>query len=230
MTSQRIYQIHKLLAVSVGGFFLAWLISGIVMVLPRLSGGPKAQITDSIDIKKVSPSATAVLAGLETVAGDMSQVKAVTLKRLADSHVYEIVTARRDPILIDAESGGLFRITAQTAAALARRHMSSVPHDLKVDLLSHHELSYPWGPLPVYRVIAEDNPSIVYYVSARDGAVQRSNRESRIRNAIASLHTLEPIKLLIGREAIRKGLLILTSLIGIAAVSTGFYLAFKRFA
>ena len=56
------------------------------------------------------------------------------------------------------------------------------------------------------------------------GTVQRSDRESRIRNAITSLHTLDPVKLLIERDAVR-GLLLLMSLIGMAAAGTGFYLA-----
>ena len=90
------------------------------------------------------------------------------------------------------------------------------------------ELTYPWGPLPVYRVVVAEDPSTLYYFSVRDGTVSRSDRESRIRNAVASLHTLDPIKLLIEREAFRKGLLIVASLIGIAAVCTGYALALKR--
>ena len=59
MSGQGIYKVHKWLAVSVGAFFLAWLVSGIVMILPRLSAEPEGpSISDSIDIKKVSVSAT----------------------------------------------------------------------------------------------------------------------------------------------------------------------------
>jgi hypothetical protein len=76
-------------------------------------------------------------------------------------------------------------------------------------------------------VVAED-PSTFYYVSAKDGTVSRSDRESRIRNAIASLHTLDPVKLVIERESFRKGMLILTSIFGMAAVCTGLALAVKR--
>lgn len=229
MSGQGIYKVHKWLAVSVGAFFLAWLVSGIVMILPRLSAEPEGPpISDSIDIKKVSVSATEILANLETIVGDLPQVKAVTLKKIADTDVYEIITASRRTYLIHAQSGELFNITPQRAEAIVKRHMGSGPRELKVELLSNHELTYPWGPLPVYRAVVAEDPSTLYYVSARDGTVSRSDRESRIRNAIASLHTLDPVKLLIEREAVRKGLLIVASLIGIAAVCTGYALALKR--
>jgi hypothetical protein len=199
------------------------------MILPRLSAEPEGPpISDTIDIKKVSVSAKEVLANLETVVGDLSQVKAVTLKKIAESEVYEIITAGRGPLLIDSESGKLFSITAQRAEAIAMRHMASSPRELKVELLSRHEFTYPWGPLPVYRVVVAEDPSTTYYVSARDGTVSRSDRESRIRNAIASLHTLDPVKLLIEREVFRKGMLILAGMVGIAAVCTGLALAVKR--
>ena len=229
MSSQGMYKIHKWLAVSVGAFFLAWMISGIVMILPRLSPESKGSpISDVIDIKKVSVSAQEAAAKLTTKLGEVPQVREVTLKRIADTDVYEIHTSSHGPHLIDAQSGETFSITAQRAEAIAKRHIASGPRELKVDLLSRHEFRYPWGPLPAYRVVLEQDPSIVYYVSARDGTVQRSDRESRIRNAIAGLHTLDPVKLLIEREAVRKGLLLLLSLIGMAAVGTGFYLALPR--
>jgi Peptidase propeptide and YPEB domain len=227
MSGQGIYKVHKWLAVSVSGFFLAWLISGIVMTLPRLAP-ERPPISDAVDIKKVSVSAKEVLSNLGTVVGDLSQVKAVTLKRIADSDVYEIITTSRGPLLIDAESGKLFSITAQKAEAIAKRHMASGPRELKVELLSRHEFTYPWGPLPVYRVVVPEDRSTFYYVSARDGTVSRSDRETRIRNAIASLHTLDPVKLLIERKAFRKGMLILAGMVGIAAVCTGLALAVKR--
>lgn len=229
MSEQGIYTVHKWLAVSVSGFFLAWLISGIVMILPRLSVGPeKPPISDAVDIKKVSVSVKEVLSNLETVVGDLSQVRSVTLKRIVDSDVYEIITTSRGPLLVDAESGNLFSITAQRAEAIAKRHMASGPRELRVEPLSHHEFTYPWGPLPVYRVVVPEDPSTFYYVSARDGTVNRSDRETRIRNAIASLHTLDPVKLLIEREAFRKGILILAAIVDLAAVCTGLTLAVKR--
>jgi uncharacterized iron-regulated membrane protein len=229
MNSQRIYKIHKSLAVSVGAFFLAWLISGIIMILPRLSGERERRpVTGAIDIEKVSVSAQEAVAKVATMLGELPQVREIKLKRVADTDVYEILTARHGSHLIDARSGEPFSITTQGAEAIAKRHMKSVPGELRVALLSRHEFTYPSGPLPVYRVVDAEEPSTIYYVSATDGTVTRSDRESRIRNAIASLHTLEPVNFLIGRQAVRKGLLILISLVGIVAVGTGFYLAWPR--
>ena len=223
------HKVHTWFAVSVSGFFLAWLISGIVMILPRLSAEPDRPSTlETIDIKKISQSVQEVLANLATHVGDVSQITAVTIKRIADSDVYEIVTSQRGAVLVDAQSGKPFSITAKMAEVIAKRHIGSVPQDLKIESISRHEWRYPWGPLPVYRVAIAADPSTFYYVSATDGTVNRSDRESRIRNALASLHTLDPIKLLVASEAFRKGTLILTGLVGIAAVCTGLLLALKR--
>src|SRR5688500_3016478 len=104
MTSQRMYTIHKRLAVSVGAFFLVWMISGIVMILPRLSPESKRpSISDVIDIKKVSVSAQEAVAKLTTRLGQVPQVREVTLKRIADTDVYEIQTASHGPHMIDAQ-------------------------------------------------------------------------------------------------------------------------------
>jgi uncharacterized iron-regulated membrane protein len=226
MNSQTIYKIHKWLAVSVGGFFLVWLISGIVMILPRLSADPEGPpISDVIDMKKVSLSAQEAVTKLTTQLGEVPQVREVSLKRIADNDVYEVLTASHGPHLIDARFGEPFRITAQGAEAIAKRRVAPGAGVLQIELLSRREFTYREGPLPVYRIVFEQDPSVLYYVSVRDGTVSRSDRESRIRSAIASMHTLEPVKLLMEREAFRKGLLLLSSLIGIAAVGTGFYLA-----
>ena len=229
MSSQRMYKIHKWLAVSVGAFFLAWMISGIVMILPRPlleSKGPA--MSNVIDIRKVSVSAQEAVAKLTTKLGEMPQVKEMTLKRIADTDVYEIHTASHGSHLIDAQSGEPFSITAQRAEGIAKGQMVPGARILQIELLSQHTFDYSWGPLPAYRIVFEQDPSIVYFVSAHDGTVQRSDRESRIRSAIESLHTLDPVKLFSEREAVRKGLLFLLSLIGIAAVGIGFYLALPR--
>jgi uncharacterized iron-regulated membrane protein len=225
----QMYKIHKWLAVSVGGLFLAWLISGIVMILPRLSPESKGPpISDVIDMKKVSVSVQEAVAKLTTQLGEVPQVREVSLKRIADKDVYEVLTASHGQHLIDARSAEPFSITAQGAEAIAKRQVAPGAGVFQIELLSRREFTYREGPLPAYRIVFEQDPSVLYYVSARDGTVSRSDRESRIRNAIASLHTLDPMRLLIEREAVRKGLLLLSSLIGIAAVGTGFYLAFPR--
>ena len=229
MGTQVLRKIHTWLAVTVSGFLLAWLSSGIVMIAPRLSAEPeRSPYPDTIDVRKVSQWATQMLSKLDTHVGDLSQIRAVTIKTIANSTIYEVVTARHGAILIDAESGELFRVTAKMAEVLVKRHMGTEPRELKMELLTRHEFSYPWGPLPVFRGSVAEEPATFYYVSATDGTVNRSDRESRLRNAIASLHTLDPIKLVVESDAFRKGLLIISGLIGLATVCTGLVLATRR--
>lgn len=222
-------KMHTWLALSVSAFMLAWLSSGIVMIAPRFTAAPEpVAYPDTIDVQKISPTAAKVLTKLNALVGDSSQIRSVTIKKFADAMVYEIVTARQGVILIDGETGEPFKITAPIAELLAKRYIGKVAGELKIELLTRHELSYPWGPLPVYRGSLAAEPATFYYVSAADGTVTRSDRESRIRNAIASLHTLDPIKLVVQADGFRKGLLILTGFIGIGAVCTGLVLAAKR--
>ena len=46
--------------------------------------------------------------------------------------------------------------------------------------------------------------------------------------AFTSLHTFEPLKLITKRDAVRKGLLVLLSMIGVGVAGTGYYLALPR--
>jgi hypothetical protein len=133
--------------------------------------------------------------------------------------------------LLDAATGEIVEITPEVAEALARERLSlagegsSPPKLMEIERLNSHDLMYPFGNLPVYRVQFEGDGSNLYYVSANAGTVSQSNQLTRIRGAITSLHTFEPVRLITDSSAVRKGLLILFSSIGVAAALTGYYLA-----
>jgi len=76
--------------------------------------------------------------------------------------------------------------------------------------------------------VFDDDRATVSYISTSDGTVRRSDRWSRIRGAITSLHTFEPVKLITKRDAVRKGLLALLSMVGVGVAGTGYYLALPR--
>ena len=74
----------------------------------------------------------------------------------------------------------------------------------------------------------DHDQSSVYYVALRDGEVQRAVRWRWIQDAIASLHTFQPLKLISKQDIVRNGPLVLLSIVGIGASVTGYYLAVPR--
>ena len=229
MSKRFIYKAHKWIGVTVGGFLLIWLISGVVMILPAPSSGPPRQPSPAaLDLQAVSVSPAEAVATVAKLAGGAPEVTSLELRRVATAVVYEISVAGGGAYLIDARSNQPFTITSEVAGQLVRDRFPSPSQVQQSDLLSTHDMTYPLGPLPVYRVVLAGDPSTLYYVSPRDGTVSRSDRWSRAQNALASLHTFEPLKLLVRSSSVRRGLLIIASVIGIMAALTGYYLALPR--
>ena len=221
------YKLHKWIAVTAGSFLLLWLISGIVMVVPQnfFHVPFRPQQTAPIDLQQVTLSPAEALSHLSKTLDDSPGVRSVRLRKIAHSVVYEINLARGESYLIEARSGQLLTITPASVEQIARYYVPSQASVLEIEPITQHSYSYPWGPVPAFRIMFDNDNSTAYYVSARDGSILRSNRWSRILGAIESLHRFEPLKLVTRREGIRKGLLILLSLVGVAAAATGYYLA-----
>ena len=222
------YQVHKWLAITVGGFFLVWLVSGILMIMPPLFSAPALNNTsEPLDRREniISP-----IEAVETLENSQSpeqlKVDAVTLKRIVGTPVYEVAISGGDTQMINARSGEQFTIDGHVAEQIIRSHFPS--SSMKTELVTRHNIAYPWGPIPAFRIELNGDPATQYYVSTRDGEIRRSDRWTRIQGAISSLHTFEPIKLIVRGERVRKALLILSGAVGIAAALSGYYLAIPR--
>lgn len=224
MTRKTWYALHKWLAVGVGIFILTWTISGIVMVLPAhwfgSSEPEEALVIPKYRNASISP-AQAVVA-LESELDQPVDLSQITLKQVLDRVVYEIAYPDGGAHLIDATSGELFRITPEVAEQIARREHGGEGKVFGLERLNEHNLIYPFGPLPVYQVVFENDRSAYYYVRVRNGAVERSTGLTRLRNLITSLHTFEPIKLISTRDTLRKGLLVMTALVAVGVSITGY--------
>ncbi len=221
-----IYKVHKWIAATVGVFFLMWLISGIVMILPNRFYAPVLQRTPPpLNFREITVSPAEAVANLAKALGSYPEVSSVGLKRIRDTVVYHITMKPSGSHLIDARSGQVFTITPKIAEQIARDDFPSHGRVLQIDLVTRHTFAYPWGSLPAYRVVFNDDRATVSHVSMSDGTVRRSDRLSRIKAAIKGMHTFEPVKLITERDAVRKGLLLLLAVVGIGAAGTGYYLA-----
>jgi uncharacterized iron-regulated membrane protein len=223
-----IYKLHKWIAVTVGAFILLWLISGIVMVLPKRFPPPSRQAPAPLDLREITISPAEAVVTLSKVLGSSPEVGQMTLRRLGNSVVYEISAKPGGSHFVDARSGEIFTITPDVAEQIAQGDLHSQARALQIEIINQHALTYPWGPLPAYRVVFDDDRATISYVSTRDGRVWHTDRRSRIRVAMSSLHDFSAFRLIIGRNAVRTGLLLLLSLVGIAVVVTGYYLALPR--
>jgi len=222
----KIQSVHKWIGVISGCFLLVWLVSGIVMVLPGFvpesSGQPKERLL-LLDGSEISPSEA--IAVLTKSLGRSANVISVALMPIREVVAYRITMRDGNSALVDARAKRLFQVTPDLAESIVRDNFPTRALVHRTELIQHHDLNYPWGSLPAYRVVFGDNLSTRYHLSIKDGAVQASNWWTRIQTATGRLHTFQPLKLVLEKDELREAFLILFSLLGIGVAATGYYLA-----
>lgn len=228
MRGRTAHKLHKWIAVVAGAFFLMWLLSGIVMVLPRpWSVRIQRRAPEPIEVHERILSPSEVVTRIARDQGTEPTIESLTLRRAADTVVYEVKT-RENTFLVDAHTAERFTITAEVAKRIVQYHYPAQSSVFETSYLDRHTAAYPWGPLPVYRVMYGEEPTTHYYVSAGDGVVTRSDRWNRFQGVFGALHSFEPLRLITSRDAIRRWLLVLAGLGGIGVALSGYYLAVPR--
>lgn len=223
--------IHKWIAIVVGVFFLVWTVTGIVMMLPARWFAPSVlETTRAPNYRAASLSPAEAASALEASLGESVDVAWAGLKQVKETIVYELYLVDQGVYLVSASSGEIVWITPELAEAIARERVAMTGEEgvqaqlSSIERLEAHDLLYPFGNLPVYRVQFEGDGSNLYYVSALNGSLSQSNSLARMRAAISSLHTFEPIKLFTDSDTVRKGLLVILSMVGILTSLTGYIL------
>ncbi len=220
----RINKVHKWLGVGVGAILFIWVVSGVVIILPG-GGADQGGRSAPVEYARMTISPAAAVRALlerERVAAPVRDIK---LTSIFGDPVYVVEAATRT-YLINASTGEPISISARTAERIAQQsYPGATPVGPAQRFERHDPLSYPWGPLPAYRVEFADGRGTVLYVSARDGTVQRSDRVRKIRNAVQSLHRFYPVQAVFGRAAQDLALYV-ASTVSLVAIVTGYYLAF----
>ncbi len=231
MKRRTLYQIHKWLGIMGGLFLLVQAVSGISLILPSLSPmwSPREWTLKPTDLQDITLSPTeAVTTVLANLPGTSLEVERVTLKRILNLIVYEVSVKAYGPRIVDARSGQIFTMTPELAEQIARDAFPSESRVYRIERIDRHDFSYIAGPLPVYRIAFEDDPSVLYHVSMTDGKVVRRDRLNRMRAIIERFHFFEEFKFLTEEKRILKILPSLLATIGILAVGVGYYLALPR--
>jgi uncharacterized iron-regulated membrane protein len=239
-------KLHKWASVTVGVFILAWLITGIVLVVPLrwmvsikdmiYGNEPETPVRSEtasatgsalaqLDFRGITITVPQAISVLEEELGQEVQVDSVTAARFGQGLAYEITLRDSSRHMVDALSGTRTKVTQAMAEQTARASVNNARPPVSVDLMHRRDYHY-WGSLPVHRVSFDDSQRTVVYVSAVTGHIeQTTSRLSRLHHWVTSIHTFQPLRLAIERDAVRKGLLIVIAMVGIGVVVTGFYLA-----
>ena len=221
--------VHKWLAVTVSAFFLAWLISGLAMILPAAWPAPRGSTPATndprrVDFRAVQISVPRAIATAAAELGPEIPATHVEVVEILGRPVYKVTFPGDRARLVDALSGAAVTITPSMAEAIARVAAPAGAAIIAREKLDIRDFHY-WGPLRALKIVFDDTQATVVYVSIPTGQLQAMNRLGRLRRWIGSLHQLEPLRFVTASEAVRVGLLLLSSLGGIAAVGTGLYLA-----
>jgi hypothetical protein len=173
------------------------------MVLPdRWFAPDSVQAITPIEYRQAVLSPAEAINKIEENLNQQVYVDSVQLLDIQGRPLYRVFMDDIGMRLVDAANGDLIWISPEIAEALARVNVGS------------------------YRIRFEGDGSNIYYVSLMSGAVSRSNSMTRIRAAITSLHTFEPIRLFTESGAVRKGILVILSLVGVIVSITGYVIFF----
>jgi hypothetical protein len=240
-------KIHKWISIGFGVFLLVWLITGIIYVLPvsvlkkidhLIMGQQKVKIieVESEPVKKIFISSQVnfrdtkvsipdAISVLETEIGHEIQVVDCSLNRILNKLVYEITLKDGKKFLVDAIEGKLTKITEVEIKKIA---IAAGPPDsniVNISFLKKRPYAY-WGPIPIYRFTFDDISRTNLYVSPTTGQVELRNQGwNRLRDWFLSLHKFEFLTLLFKSDSLRKGMLLILSMIGLIVLVSGFYLA-----
>lgn len=225
MNRKLVRKLHKWVFMFMGVFMLAWVLSGLVMILPPSWFGVITRFDRSgadYSLAELSPAQAAALS--QRQAGASADVRQVTLRTVDGRILYELAFSNGESRLIDARSGELFSFTPELAERITRRIFDITAPLLESRRLTKHDSSYPRGELPVYRVRFSDNPAVAYFMQESNLRTFRSSTLTRVRSAVTSLHDLRPFEMLTGSDAFRHNLLVATSIVSLVGILAGLIL------
>ena len=188
-----VFKTHKWLAVGTLLAVVFWFISGVVIVTPdRFFGSrrfsEKAQ-TGEPELRDAKIGIAQAVAVVDEAAGSPQKIARIELRKLGGRLAYELETAKREPILVDAMDGSRIVIDEEFAKQLVRRFAGQDARILQVTMIREHGNRYNWGPLPVWHVSLDDSRNTSFFVDVQRGRVSSNDWYGRIRQWLVGFHT-----------------------------------------
>ncbi len=213
--------VHKWIGISLGVVLLLWLVSGVWMVLPTSN-----QQNWENGFSRWSDAAVAPVEAVAIASGHAPErVRNINLWAVAGRLFYRVSLDDGSVRLVDATTAEPVTITPGLAEQIARA-VFVIPEAAldTIERVDGYSMRYAAGPLPAIRVVFADGNKTVVYVGVADGAVRGGGTSHRIRSVVGGLHTFYPLRVLVSAKG-EKGALVLTGLITIVGVLTGYWLA-----
>jgi len=222
------YKSHKWFAVVAGGFFIVWILSGILTMfqLPLEDSGQGKDLPLDFRMATISPSKAIQI--VEKISGKTVEVSEVHLDEILGKVVYRVYINHGPSHLIDAQMGKEIIIDKQMGEEIAKSRLPNHMEILHTEYLETHTSEYSNGPLPVYKISFNDTWNTLSIVEKSSGKERHNNLWGRGKGKIVGLHFFSPIEQVTGSQRLRKVFVILVGILGIGAACTGFYLAFNR--
>ena len=228
--NRRTYRLwHHWLAI-IGGFFLAiFTVTGVVILLPKHLPWPSVpeavQPAAAVDLSGVTVSPAEAVARARTIPGREFRLLRVELAPMGPHMVYTLET-NRGQIRINAATGEpTAALTAEEAEAVVRARYGFNGGTLVHTLEDQRSWRY-WGDagLPAYVFSQPESRSVIYAVGLADGALRVRTNSMRLQDFMGRSHTLWPVALLTGSPRVHNAALLLTGLLSLLLVATGFFL------
>ena len=223
------YKWHRRMAITSSAFFLLWALSGISMSLPHFSNsssGHSSNIGPDYSTATLSPSQA--LNKLETIIGEIPQVRTIQLDKILDVIVYQMVLKNGQTHLVNAGTGEEITIDASLSTQIAKSHGPDNSEVKSTEYVTKHSLDYPWGPLPAYSISFNDSGKTIAHVSVVSGAITQSHWLQRIKRTFDMVHDFGLLGYSGQINKVRKILLTLVSLVGIGAICTGIFIFVRQ--
>lgn len=222
-----IRKIHRYFALVLGLGLLAWIVSGIMMMLPEPTpdalSKPKAH---KHDFSTVTLSPADVTRRLQELHGADGEIRRIELRPLRDKLVFEVRARGQNAVLLDAHTAELIEVTPELATALARENLKGDLGPPQIERLDQHDATYPWGALPVYKLSYEDGRGTIAYVALADANVRVTDRSKQTWHFLLGFHNFNPLSLVFG-EDIRYLTMLLAAILSLVILATGYYMEFS---
>lgn len=218
--------LHKWIFIFMGALIIIWCVSGILMILPMYWFGAVTHADKpDVDYRNITISPAEAVARLEQHSGSRLDLRRIQLKQLHNRLLYKISAEGHETGYIDSQTGEYFEFTAELAERITRTAFDIDAPLTESTRLINHDTSYPFGQLPVFRVRFANAQDTRYFVTENNARVTRSTILSRLRAAIVSLHTFEPVEFFTHSQQLRNGLLLLTAILTLLGAVIGYILA-----
>ena len=212
--------LHKWIGIFVGIILLMWSVTGVYLMVPA----PRQVLRHRplpLERATISPQQARAIA----VGDSGGEVRSASLIHLHERIAYRIESGRR-PILVDAETGERFDITAALAESIARNALDRREGKARVEAVRKHDRYYFSGSLPVWRVSFEGVDGPPSHVSQLDGAFVPAR--SRLRAIMHDLHNFAIVQEFVPADWVSRWSAIIAGTVSVLSILTGYWLALPR--